>query len=50
MKSSELSNVENRIALRQLLQHRMTGNYVIYDVIYDVIVWVQDGQNRSREF
>ena len=35
MKSSELSNGENRIALRQLLQNR---NYVIHDVI----IWVQD--------
>jgi len=36
MKSSELSNGENPIALRQLLQK--TGN----DVIDDVIIWVQD--------
>jgi len=40
MKSSELSNGENRIALRQLLQ---TGN----DVIYDVIIWVQDGNYKK---
>jgi len=31
MKSSELSNGGNRIALRQLCK---TGNYVIYDVIF----------------
>ena len=36
MKSSQVSNAENRIALRQLLQ---TGN----DVICDVIIWIQDG-------
>ena len=36
MKSFELSNGENRIALRQLLQN---GN----DVSDDVIIWVQDG-------
>ena len=41
MKSSELSNGENRIALRQLLQK--TGNYVIYDVI----IWVQDGNCKK---
>jgi len=35
MKSSELSNGENRIAL---LQFCKTRNYVIYDVI----IWVQD--------
>ena len=40
MKSSEPSNGENRIALRQLCK---TGN----DVIYDVIVWVQDGNCRK---
>jgi len=40
MKSSELSNGENRIAQRQLLQN---GNYVIYDVI----VWVQDGNCKK---
>ena len=40
MKSSELSNGENRIALRQLLK---TGN----DVIYDVIIWVQDGNCKK---
>ena len=33
MKSSELSNGENRIALQQLFK---TGNYVIYDVIISV--------------
>ena len=41
MKSSELSNGENRIALRQLLQ---AGNYVIYDVI----IWVQDGNCKKK--
>jgi len=40
MKSSELSNGENRIALQKLLQ---TGNYVIYDVI----TWVQDGNCKK---
>jgi len=40
MKSSELSNDENRIALRQLLQNRK-------DVIYDVIIWVQDGNCKK---
>ena len=40
MKSSELSNGENRIALRQLCK---TGNYVIYDVI----IWVQDGNCKK---
>jgi len=40
MKSSELSNGENRIALRQLLQNR---NYVIYDVI----IWVQYGNCKK---
>ena len=40
MKSSELSNGVNRIALRQLLQ---TGN----DVIDDVIIWVQDGNSKK---
>jgi len=39
MKSSELSNGENRIAL-QLCK---TGN----DVIYDVIIWVQDGNCKK---
>jgi len=33
MKSSELSNGENRIALRQLL--------------HDVIIWVQDGNGKK---
>jgi len=42
MKSSELSNGENRIALRQLLQN--LGNYVIYDVI----IWVQDGNCKKK--
>ena len=41
MKSSELSNGENRIAVRQLLQK--IGN----DVIYDVIIWVQDGNCKK---
>ena len=40
MKSSELSNRENRIVLRQLCK---TGNYVIYDVI----IWVQDGNCKK---
>jgi len=40
MKSSELSNGENHIALRQHLQNR---NYVIYDVIN----WVQDGNCKK---
>ena len=40
MKSSELSNGENRIALRQLCK---TGN----DVIDDVIIWVQDGNCKK---
>ena len=40
MKSSELSNGGNRIALRQLCK---TGNYVIYDVI----IWVQDGNCKK---
>jgi len=40
MKSSELSNGENRSALRQLCK---TGNYVIYDVI----IWVQDGNCKK---
>jgi len=39
MESSELSNGENRIALRQVDNVCKTGN----DVIYDVIIWVQDG-------
>ena len=44
MKSSELSNGENRIALRQVLQNRKL-------IIYDVIIWVQDGflQKMARE-
>ena len=41
MKSSELSNGENRIALRQLLQNRK-----LY-VIYDVIIWIQDGNCKK---
>ena len=40
MKSSELSNGENHIALRQPCK---TGNYVIYDVIS----WVQDGNCKK---
>jgi len=40
MKSSELSNGEKRIALRQLCK---TGN----DVIDDVIIWVQDGNCKK---
>ena len=40
MKSSELSNGDNHIAVRQFLQ---TGN----DVIYDVIIWVQDGNCKK---
>jgi len=40
MKSTELSNGENRIALRQLLQNRN-------DVIDDVIIWVQDGNCKK---
>ena len=40
MKSSELSNGENRIAVLQLCK---TGNYVIYDVI----IWVQDGNGKK---
>jgi len=40
MKSSELSNGENRIALRQRLQNRN-------DVIDDVIIWVQDGNCKK---
>jgi len=44
MKSSELANGENRIALRQLLQNRN-------DVNEDVIIWVQDGycKKMARE-
>jgi len=41
MKSSELSNGENRIALRQIFQNRK--NYVIYDVI----IWVHDGNCKK---
>ena len=41
MKSSELSNGENCIALRQLLQNRK------FYVICDVIVWVQDGNCKK---
>jgi len=40
MKSSELSNGEIRIALRQLLQNRKL-------LIYDVIIWVQDGNCKK---
>jgi len=40
MKSCELFNGENRIALRQLCK---TGN----DVIDDVIIWVQDGNCKK---
>jgi len=40
MKSSELSNGENCIALRQFCK---TGN----DVIDDVIIWVQDGNCKK---
>ena len=40
MKSSELSNGGNRIAVRKLLQN---GNYVIYDVI----ISVQDGNCKK---
>ena len=36
----EIINDENRIALRQLLQN---ANYVIYDVI----IWVQDGNCKK---
>jgi len=39
MKSSELSNGENRITLRQLLQNHY--------VINDVIIWVQDGNCKK---
>ena len=41
MKSSELSNGENRIALRQLLQNRKLRH------LYDVIIWVQDGNCKK---
>ena len=41
MKSSELSNGENHIALRQLLQNRKLR------VIYDIIIWVQDGNCKK---
>jgi len=40
MKSSERPNGENRIDLRQLCKN---GN----DVIYDVIIWVQDGNCKK---
>jgi len=40
MKSSELSNGGNRIAIRQLLQKQKL-------VIYDVIIWVQDGNCKK---
>ena len=46
MKSSELSNGENRIAVRQLLQNRKLRHD-------DLIIWVQDGnckKNDWREF
>jgi len=43
MKSSELSNGENRIALRLYDNFCKTGNYVIYDVI----IWVQDGNCKK---
>jgi len=42
MKSSELSNGENRIALYD--NFCKTGNYVIYDVI----IWVQDGNCKKK--
>jgi len=42
MKSSELSNGENRIALRQLSQNRK-----LRQVIYDGIIWVQDGNCKK---
>jgi len=41
MKSSELSNGENRVTLRQLLQNRK------HYVIYDIITWVQDGNCKK---
>ena len=40
MKSSELSNGENRIALHNFCK---TGIYVIYDVI----IWVKDGNCKK---
>ena len=40
MKSSELSNGENRIALRQLLQNRKLRHLC-------VIIWVQDGNCKK---
>jgi len=40
MKSSELSNGENRIAVRHLLQNRKLRHY-------DVIIWVQDGNCKK---
>jgi len=40
MKSSELSDAENRIALRQLLQNRKYA-------IYGVIICVQDGNCKK---
>jgi len=47
MKSSELSNGENRIALRQVAttfaKPEINTNYVIYDVI----IWVQDGNCKK---
>jgi len=43
MKSSELPSGENRIALRQVRQFCQTGNYVVYDVI----IWVQDGNCKK---
>ena len=44
MKSSELSNGGNRIALRQLSQ---TWKLRHYDVIDDVVIWVQDGNCKK---
>jgi len=41
MKSSELSNGENHIALRQLLQNRKLRHFD------DVIIWVQDGNCKK---
>ena len=43
MKSSELSNGENRIALRDYDNFCKTGNYVIYDVM----ISVQDGNCKK---
>ena len=40
MKSSELANGENRIALDNFCK---TKNYIIYDVI----IWVQDGNCKK---